>query len=128
MIGGGIAAMAVIDRRWALAGALVLGGCADDGGPRLDAVTPAASPRRSTVTLTGSRLCGARGDCATAAGQVNLGLALPAVRAIVVSYSDTTAQIMIPDAAPVGETALVVTVNERSSNALDFEVVPTGIP
>ena len=109
-------------------GVLALAGCADDGGPRLDAVTPAAALHGAMVTLTGSRLCGARGDCATAAGEVAIGLALPAVRAIVVSYSDTTAQVMIPDAAPVGDTALVVTVNERSSNALDFEVVPTGIP
>ncbi|MEO7732493.1 MAG: IPT/TIG domain-containing protein [Kofleriaceae bacterium] len=111
-----------------LAVALVLAGCADDAGPRLDAVTPAGAIRGGMVTLTGRRLCGAQGDCARAAGEVQVGLALPTVRAVVVSYSDTSAQIVIPDLAPVGPTTLVVTVNERSSNAVDFEVVPVGIP
>jgi hypothetical protein len=99
-------------------------GCADDQGPRLDEAMPSAAARNATVTLTGTRLCGARGDCATAAGQVQIGLALPTVRAIVVDYTDTTAQIVIPPVAPLGPTALLVTVNERSSNALAFEVLP----
>jgi hypothetical protein len=99
-------------------------GCADDGGPRLSAVTPAAARRGATVTVAGSRLCGARADCASAAGEVDLGLDPPMVRATVVGYSDTSAQIVIPGAAPVGGTSLIVTVGERSSNALDFEVLP----
>jgi hypothetical protein len=34
---------------------------------------------------------------------------------------------MLPSAVPIGPTALVVIVNERASNALDFEVVaPTA--
>jgi len=108
-----------------LAGAVMLvAGCVDDGGPRLETATPAAAARNATVTLTGSRLCGASGDCATAGGQVQLGLALPVVRAIVVSYGDTAAQIMIPPVTPIGPTTLLVTVNERTSNALDFEVLP----
>jgi len=109
----------------ALVGLGVLaGGCADDGGPRLDGVVPAAASRNAAVTITGRRLCGASGDCATAGGEVDLGLALPMVRAIVMSYSDTSAAIVIPPVAPVGATALIVTVDERSSNALDFEVLP----
>lgn len=76
------------------------------------------------VTLTGRRLCGASGDCGRAGGAVDIGLDPPMVRAIVVSYADTRAQIVIPPAAPVGATVLVVTVGERSSNALDFEVLP----
>lgn len=103
-------------------GALVA--CADDGGPRLSGVTPPAASRDARVTVTGSRLCGARADCATAGGEVALGLDPPMVRAVVVGYSDTAAQIVIPAAAPIGATALIVTVNERSSNALDFEVLP----
>jgi hypothetical protein len=76
------------------------------------------------VTVTGSRLCGARADCGSAAGAVDLGLDPPMVRATVVGYSDSSAQIVIPGAAPLGATALIVTVGERSSNALDFEVLP----
>src|SRR5882757_200202 len=104
---------ATLGRRWALLGCLAVAGCADDGGPRLDAATPTAAARNAMVTLTGSRLCGARADCATAAGEVQLGIALPAVRAIVVSYSDTVAQIVIPPVTPLGPTTLLVTVNER---------------
>ena len=106
-----------------LAGALTLAGCADDGGPRLDAVMPVMAARGAMVTLTGSRLCGASGDCATAAGEVEIGLALPMVRAVVISYTDASAQIMIPPVTPVGATQLVVTVGERSSNAIDFMVL-----
>jgi hypothetical protein len=87
-------------------------------------VSPPAAARNATVTLTGHRLCGARGACATAAGEIQLGIDPPMVRAIVVSYSDTAAQIVIPPVAPVGGSALIVTVDERSSNALDFQVLP----
>lgn len=99
-------------------------GCADDGGPRLDAVTPSAARRDERVTITGRRLCGVAKDCATAAGEVQLGLVPPTMRAGVVSYSDTVAEVAIPSAAPIGDTVLVVIVGERSSNALDFEVLP----
>lgn len=105
---------------WSL-GALVA--CADDGGPRLLAATPAAAPRNAMVMLTGQRLCGG-GDCSTAAGEVQIGTEPPMVRAIVVSYADTAAQIVIPPVTPIGKTQLIVTVDERSSNALDFEVLP----
>src|SRR5690349_20730673 len=103
---------------------LAWAGCADDGGPRLDAVAPAAAPRGTRVELTGRRLCGLQGDCATAGGEVQLGLDPPTVRAIVVSYTDTRAEISIPPVAPVGKTVVVAIVDERSSNALDFEVLP----
>ena len=106
----------------ALGVAVLLAGCADDGGPRLDAVTPTSAGRGATVTLTGRRLCGTNADCTTAAGEVLIGLELPAVQAIVTMYGDTSAQIMIPQVAPIGPTHLVVTVNDRTSNALAFEV------
>jgi hypothetical protein len=103
---------------------LGLGGCADDGGPRLLAVTPPFGPRDAVVVITGRRLCGAAGDCAHAAGEIQLGIEAPVIRARVVSYSDTAAEIAIPSIAPIGATAVIVTVGDRSSNALDFEVVP----
>ncbi len=98
----------------------LLGGCADDNGPRLDAVTPAAASLGGLVTITGRRLCD--GNCATAGGAIRIGLDTP-VQASIIDYSDTMAQIRIPDITPVGKTVLVATVNERASNALDFEVV-----
>jgi hypothetical protein len=108
----------------ALVGLAALAGCADNSGPRLLTVTPATAGHNARVTVTGSRLCGAPADCTSAAGAFDLGLEPPMVRATVVGYSDTAAQIVIPAAAPVGATALTVTVNERSSNALAFEVLP----
>ena len=107
-----------------LFGSTLLGACADDGGPRLDAVRPGAASRNAMVAITGRRLCGGSEDCATAAGEIQIGIAVPTVRAIVVSYSNTEAQIVIPPVTPVGDTVLIATVNERSSNALDFEVLP----
>jgi len=98
--------------------------CTDDGGPRLEAATPASARRNATITLTGRRLCGTSGDCATAAGEIQLGLESPMVRAVVLSYSDTAAQIVVPEAAPIGVTSLIATVDERTSNALAFEVLP----
>jgi hypothetical protein len=85
---------------------------------------PAAARRGAPVVVTGVRLCGARGDCATAAGQIDLGRSLPLARAVVVAYADTAAQIVVPDAAIVGSTVVIATVNEQASNALDFEVLP----
>jgi hypothetical protein len=99
-------------------------GCADDGGPRLDAVDPGAAARNATVTLTGQRLCGPAADCAHAAGAILLGLSPPQVHINVVSYTDTSVQAVIPSLATVGRTDLIATVDDRSSNALSFEVLP----
>ncbi|MGN6107982.1 MAG: hypothetical protein ACTHU0_22935 [Kofleriaceae bacterium] len=114
MIRAGVVAAAVLG----------LAGCIDEDGPRLDHAEPAAARAGEIVTLSGRGLCGVSADCATAGGSVVLGLEPPAVHAVVLAYSETRAQIRIPDVAPVGRTALVVTVNERSSNALPFEVLP----
>jgi hypothetical protein len=103
---------------------LVAPACADDAGPRLFAVTPSSARRNAMVTITGTRLCGAAGDCATAGGEIALGRDPPMVRAIVTDYSDSVAQIIIPTVTPVGPTAVIATVNEHASNALDFEVLP----
>jgi hypothetical protein len=109
--------------RW-FAVVIAASGCADDGGPRLDEVMPASAPHNTTVMLYGRRFCGSNGNCATAAGQVQIGLAAQPVRANVTDYSDTSAAIVIPDVTPTGATQIVMTVNERASNALDFEVLP----
>jgi hypothetical protein len=87
-------------------------------------VDPAAAGHDSVGTLVGTRFCGAHADCASAGGEVEIGLALPAVQAPIVMFDDTVAQIRIPFLAPAGPTHLVMTVNDRSSNALPFEVLP----
>jgi hypothetical protein len=109
-------------RALAMLGAIA--GCGDDGGPRLDAVSPASAPRGTMVTVEGRRLCGEPSNCETAAGEIQVGLELPAVKANVVEYADTMAVIVVPDLAKPGASVLIVTVNERTSNALDFEVLP----
>jgi len=104
--------------------ALAVAGCGvDDGGPRLASVTPSAAGHNTAVVISGARLCGDSGDCATAAGQVQIGLSSPTVKAPILDYTDTSATITIPDLVPVGRTEIVVTVNERASNALAFEVL-----
>jgi len=110
--------------RCALASIAVIGACASDGGPRLVAAAPAAAARGQNVTLSGERLCGPRHDCAHAGGQVVIGLEPPQVAASIVSYEDATAVIGIPAIAPVGQTALLLTVDDQASNALAFEVLP----
>ena len=106
-------------RWWA---ALVVAACTS--GPHLDSATPASAHADDIVMLAGEHLCGSKGDCTTAGGEVQIGLNPPTVQAIIVSYTDTVAQIQIPAVAPVGKTDLVLTVNNSSSNALAFEVLP----
>jgi hypothetical protein len=103
---------------------VLLTSCADDRGPRLDTVTPEAGARGGMVVLAGQRLCGETGDCAHAGGAIQIGLDSPTVQADVIAYTDREATIAIPSITPVGRTELVLTVNERSSNALAFEVLP----
>lgn len=104
--------------RWWLA---LLVGCTDASGPHLTEVTPAAAPRGARVTLTGERLCA--GDCETAGGEVQVGLGLPAAIATVIEYEDDRAVLEIPAQAELGSSEIVVTVNDRASNAIAFEVL-----
>lgn len=100
-------------------------GCVDAGdGPRLSSVAPEAARRGAMVTVTGEHLCGATGDCDTAAGEFRIGLGVPVIQANVLALEDRQAVLEIPALAEVGTTEIVLTVNERSSNALAFEVLP----
>ena len=72
------------------------------------------------MTLAGERLCD--GDCMAAGGEITFGN----VRAPVVALSDTSAQVVVPDAAQIGKTSIVLTVNDTSSNALAFTVLAPG--
>jgi hypothetical protein len=103
---------------------VLLAACAETTGPHLSSATPSASAHNTTVALAGERLCA--GDCATAAGSFVFGLGgdLPSVVLGLVSLTDTSAQITIPDIAPAGTGDIVLTVNDSSSNALAFEVLP----
>jgi hypothetical protein len=104
---------------------LVFGACADDGtGPRLHDVTPAQAAPGAAVALAGERFCGGAGECESVAAIVDLGLDPPLLRARVLAYAASSATIEIPALATPGATSLVLTVDGRSSNALDFEVLP----
>jgi hypothetical protein len=104
-----------------LAVGCTLAGCVDDG-PRLESVAPEAARRGAQVELVGRGLCD--GDCATAGGEVQLGLTSQVVIAGVLALEDDTATIQIPEIVEIGRTQIVLTVNEHASNALDFEVLP----
>lgn len=93
-------------------------GCAQTTGPHLTSATPASAGHGAVVTLAGERMCD--GDCATAAGELTIG----DVRAPLLAFSDTSAQIAVPDLSPAGTTSIILTVNDSSSNALPFEVLP----
>jgi hypothetical protein len=101
---------------------LVLAACTTEPGPRLDSATPASAPHDATITLMGERLCGTSPDCLSVTSTIQLGLELPVIDAVITSYSDTSATIVIPDLAPIGATSIVLTVNNRASNALPFEI------
>ncbi|MBA3395564.1 MAG: hypothetical protein H0T89_23145 [Deltaproteobacteria bacterium] len=116
MIRAGVSAMLGI-------ASVTLASCTDDGGPRLHAATPASSVAGGMTVLTGTRLCGESGNCATAGGAVRIGLD-DAVQANITMYSDTSAEIRIPTVTPVGPTSIVLTVNEKASNTLAFEILP----
>ncbi len=101
---------------------LLVSACSSDDGPHLSSADPPSAGLNATVTLTGSRLCGPTGDCTTTIPEVQLGLSNPVVGAPVVMSAATSFEIVIPPNAPIGKTELVVTVDDTSSNALDFEV------
>ena len=104
--------------------ALVLVACTTEPGPQLDAVVPAAAAHDATVMLSGERLCGTSNDCMAVTSTLQIGLALPVIDAVITDFTATSATIVVPELAPVGKTELVITVNNRSSNALAFEVLP----
>jgi hypothetical protein len=92
--------------------------CAQTTGPHLISATPSPAAHGAVVTVAGERMCD--GDCSTAAGELTIGNA----RAPLLAFSDSSAQISVPDVAPAGRTEIVLTVSGSSSNALAFEVLP----
>ena len=97
---------------------VLVAACAETTGPHLTSAMPAAASVNAVVTVAGERMCA--GDCLHAAGMFDLGSA----RASVVALTDTSAQITIPALAPAGKTSIILTVNDSTSNALPFEVLP----
>lgn len=58
------------------------------------------------------------------AATIQIGLDFPAIDALITAYTPSSATIIIPENAVLGTTDIVVTVNNRASNALSFEVLP----
>ena len=82
------------------------------------------------MTVRGTGFCGPdraseTGECTSLpSGAVALGLAPPMTRAPILTWSDAAITVQVPGTAPLGPTALIVTVDGRSSNAATLEVMP----
>lgn len=103
--------------------------CAPTDGPSLATIAPAAARPGARVTVTGARLCGgtaaADGTCARLpSGGIDFSLTPPMYRAAVVSWSDQRVVVTVPATVAIGPTSVYATVDGRTSNALDFEVLP----
>lgn len=105
-------------------GVLLLCACADDGGPRLDSVSPLAAGHGATIALTGARLCQGQPTCAGVGGEIQLGLDVPSYQATIVSSTDERWEFQVPSIVPAGDTQVILIVSGRSSNALPFSVLP----
>lgn len=105
-------------------------GCDATPGPTIDAVAPVAAARGADVVLSGAGFCGAGAVDAAGAcvelpsGAVDVGLRAPIVRAPIVAWGAETIVATVPTQAALGATVIYVTVDGRSSNAVDFEVLP----
>jgi hypothetical protein len=105
-------------------------GACEATGPHVDGVEPGRGARGATVVVRGAGFCGegraqAGGGCdPLPPGSVVFGLDLPAARGRIERWADDEIAVTVPAAAAVGPTVVVVTVDGRSSNGGDFEVLP----
>lgn len=110
----------------ALAAAVVAagGGCEAASVPSLDSIAPAAAARGAIVELRGAGFC-ATADCSdSAVGAVDFGVEIPQIRAAVVTWAVDRISVVVPQSVDPGPIEILVTVEDRSSNAIDFEVLP----
>jgi uncharacterized protein (TIGR03437 family) len=111
------------------AAAVALAACGVDG-PAIDRLEPATAAHGDIVTVHGAGFCGpdraaVGGECTSApSGAVAFGLNPPMARAPILSWSDAAIAVQVPAAAPLGPTAVIVTVDGRSSNAATLEILP----
>ena len=102
--------------------AIAVAGCAGAGAPSIDQLTPATGRRGDAVVVHGDGFCVP--DCdGSPMGAVDFGLD-PLIRATALTWDATAIQVIVPQSVELGTTEVIVTVNDRSSNAVDFEVVP----
>lgn len=95
---------------WALLGALGLAGCSDELAPRIIAVLPARASTGATVEIVGERFAGQQRTVAFGGHLASL-----------LSSSDTRLSVRVPGGLS-GLTIVVVQVDGRASNAVDFYV------
>lgn len=109
---------------------LALAGCETVDGPVIDRLEPSTAGHGDLVTARGHAFCGPDragpdGACTSApSGAVDLGLALPMSRAAILSWTDEAIAFQVPATVPSGASAVIVTVDGRSSNAATLQVNP----
>jgi uncharacterized protein (TIGR03437 family) len=111
--------------------AVVVGCCACTpiDQPIVDAIAPAAASPGANVTIRGSQFCTGTfttdGACESLPpGAVDFSLRPPIARAQIVTWRNDAITVIVPSQLPVGSTSVYVTVDGRTSNAIDFEVLP----
>jgi uncharacterized protein (TIGR03437 family) len=109
----------------------VVAACGDGGeGPVIDDVQPPAAAAGATIEIIGDRFCGDEdssanddGTCVSPpASLVFFGEQPDASRASISMYSHTQITAVVPAAAAVGATVVIVVRGEVESNRFDFEV------
>ena len=110
-----------------LVAVLLVGACAADGGPRLSSVSPESPARGAVVEIDGQGFCGTSGNCANVSAFVQLGSSSPFIDVVPMTWTATAVTGLIPDAAPLGPTPLVMTVNGLASNELDLDIQLGGM-
>ena len=110
--------------------AVALAGCDPGQAPQLDALSPEQARAGARVVISGTGLCGralasdgVRCD-ESLVGRVYVGTEPPQIAATVTAWSDQDLEFIVPLSAPTGATRVVVVVDGRSSNALDFVLLP----
>ena len=94
-------------------------GCGTSVPPKIASLTPSRGPVGTRVTIGGSAFGASQGSSKVAFATTAM--------AQVVSWSDTSIVVIVPQMAPVGSGFMVgVTVGGKDSNLYAFDLTPAG--